>query len=303
MAVDKIIDFEQGKYSKLISISEKVKDTIIVVRDDNTKSDTNYIKMTINSYNLLKEHLFEETLEVLNKIYREHIKLNILGLGYPIYRLYCVKETSKHSNQLVCSIIGFNTTENRLGSYTQLSFVDSINFNQLHRATDGSIDEIILTRPTYIDCLDETIEVRLVNIERIMNISDSNLPLINYNVMSTPNKTLTLSNLNRINLDRFYDESENITGIEKIVILDTCDIDYIPLQLFVAIGTLKELVLNSKIHYMVKGLNLKTPIKRWLSTDKDGYYIDANAIRISNNNEWDFDMMPIPRKVRVTFIN
>ena len=270
----KIIDF-QLENTTCKRINNANSDANLLVKlDNNTTIELNYIKVTNNSYNSLKENLFEETIRLINEIYKEHIKLNILGSGYLIYRLHYTEDRAKNTYHIVCAIIGFNTLENKITSYKLRSFVSSMSFTGKYGVDTNNIGEIILTKPIDILAYDETTEIKLTNIDKILSLRNDNLYIINYNIANTSDKTLTLSNLQYILLDRMVDEDDRLKGIEKIVILDTCEIDTIPLQLFWVIRTLREIVVNSKIKFIDK-----TPIKRRLSTDKNGYYIDANSIK------------------------
>ena len=255
---------------------------ITLILEDNTELSTDYIKISPHSYTTLKHIQLDETLELIEKIRTEHNKLVILGLGYPIYSISFLNPVIKGKNNVVCTLVDFNTTSGELNTYTLKRFVHDIELGYLKNI---DVKELILTYPIDAYNFGSMKNTRVIGLEYIKNINDDNLCLINYNVLKSKDKTLILDHIESVTLI-----SNKVTGIERIILNNTCSIIDIPLRLFKNIKTLKEIVICDSVETIHSSSFIEC-IRR----DKDGLYFNVDS-----PSKFDYDSSS-DRLVRVNF--
>lgn len=259
---------------------------ITLILDDKTELNIDYIKTSSYSYTTLKHHMFNETLELIEKIRAEHNKLAILGLGYPIYVISFVNPLVKGKNNVTCRLIDFNTKAGKLDTYIVKKFVNNIDIDvwrEIH------INKLIIKHEIEVEDFGN-LTGTIIGTEYIKNINDENIELINNTIAKTQDKTLILNNLNLCEMS----SSEAIYGIKRIVLNNTCSITDIPINLFKKIKTLQEIVLCDSVE-TIQCMSFCECIRR--EKDKKSYYLNLHN---PSKFEWESDS---DRHITVKFQN
>ena len=256
MSKIEVIDCKIETYStKLFSVIT-MRRAITLILSDNKETKIDYILTTYDTLENLKECYREELITLLNKIYTEHNKLLMLGLNYPKY------EILKHRQRgLTCALIGFGDPYRIIKSYKLTNYT-----NEVYLDIDScNVDEIILAKPTYLNMISGNLKI--TGIEYVKKLTDTNIGAINSNVQKWENKTLILKHLEYV--DMLY---KKVSGIERIVLEDTCTLKDIPIWLFINIDTLKEI----KVCKNLETIDAQ-PLWSWLegssgNIEADNYY-------------------------------
>lgn len=250
---------------------------VTVILNDNIVQVIDYILATYNDLEKLKSLYKVELIELLNRIYTEHIKLTLLGLNYPKYEL-----TLTNKSDMDCQLLGFGNPDEVVKSYKVTNFTTSIYLD----LDFCNIRELILTKPIYANFIQGYIKI--IGIENIKVITDTNLSVICKNIEKQQDKTLVMKYLEHC--DIYYNRVE---GIEKIILEDTCTIENISLNLLMSMPTLKEIQLCKSI----ESINLKPVLEVLKKDTTDGnYYIEVN-----DKTMW--DRRDKIRRIKVTWSN
>mgnify|MGYP003290671899 CR=1 FL=1 len=261
MVMQDIIDYqianiEELKQNKTVSWKYK-RFNLILIKQDNIEVETNYIEMTIVTYNETKNNHYEETLHILNSIYKEVSKLKILGLGYPTYKLRI-----DGYNKIECVLVNFDTSSKE-SLYTVKKFVTTID---LDKNKCINVDKLELKHPITIVNLGKTERLHIIGIDNIKELNESTLGIISYTVAHHYNGELRLKHLESIVLFKIT----KVYDITKITFEDTCTITNIPSEIINRFYNLKELNLCKSIKTFKN-----EPIKEILKQDDKGYYTEV----------------------------
>lgn len=233
--VAKIVDYNLNYISKFSL------EGINLIFDSGNSLKVNYIDIGIDTHKLCKGLLKEKLMGIINEIYKEHIKLEMLGSGYPVYKIQYLGEMLWGNEKIECSIVNFKTEHGPLKTYKVKKIVDNIwipiNF-------DCRVNEIIVTHPLNIYNLGGNKEIKVTGLENTMVINDAILDILSYNARFN-NHELTFKHLRRIGVQ--YKKVSEKCEIRKVTLEDTCIVKNIPIYLFENIKTLQEVTICKSV--------------------------------------------------------
>ena len=224
-----IIDIRLDEYEL-----SNVETEITLIKSDKTEVLADYILVSASClYNINKYNLKDELLSVINKIYKEHIKLKLLNLSTPIFS---IESTSIHNINI--SLAGFNVISKH-EKYIVPNYITSIHL----RADIDTVDILEIRHKMNVIVLGQYSKVKqLIGIENISSIIDEDMYLVD-RTANIQNGLLELKCLDMIHLS----EPFRLNGIKKIIFKDTCTINNIPSSLLERLWGLNEITLCKSI--------------------------------------------------------
>ena len=201
---------------------------------------------------------FEAVLDILNKIYIEHIKLEMLGSEYPIYTIYNISAD--------CSLNGFSGNGTYIKTYSVKDFVKELRIN---KEFNFKVKELIVNHKLEIMSLGDDKNIYIRGLENIVFLSNGSVSCIDYTLLKDESKVLRFKYLDG-NLPR----NKKIRYAEEVILDNTCKIEDIDTRTLRNIINLNKLTLCRSVK-TIGGIDLKDCIRK---RDDNSYYINLDNL-------------------------
>lgn len=252
----KIVDFNLD-YSNYDNLAESIE----LEFDDNKVIKVDYIKMARASIKTFKEVkcLYDAVIHILNQIYKEHIKMVMLGTEYPIY-------TICNMNGITCSLDRFSGTGNKLRTYEVKIFTTDIWFSINYKC---ELNEMILKHRVNLYMLGRDKNINITGIENAEFLTSGSLKCLDYNLKRKNSNTLRLKYLTKC-----FPDNRKIREVKELILENTCSIENISLEMLEHIVNLDKLTLSKSVK-TIEYIKLKDILEQ----ENDGrYYISLRSI-------------------------
>lgn len=251
----RIVDFniERSKY-------EFLNKSITLIFDTGEQKTVDYARISRVSIDNIKntKSSFENMLNVLNKIYIEHIKLEMLGSEYPIYTIY--------NNLADCSLNGFSGSGFSIKTYSIKDFVKEL---RISKELNFKVKELIVNHKLEIMSLGDDKNIYIRGLENIVFLSNGSVSCIDYTLLKDESKVLSFKYLDG-NLPR----NKKINYAEEVILENTCKIEDIDIRTLRNITNLNKLTLCKSVK-TIGGIDLKDCIRK---RDDNSYYINLDNL-------------------------
>ena len=262
------LDLNESAIKKMNLIS------LILETKDYKEIKADFIKMDRQDYYWIQYDM-EECLDIINKIYRQHILYKITGTFYPIY---CINTTNtKGYINIDVALKGFKGTNN-IKEFNVPEFVDEIDLvyawdtqivmNRLERFVLN--DNVILTN------MHNIYKLKIENIENISKIELHILGILINQIVESGNDILRFNCINSLPSMCFSSQNK----IKHLTLEDECTIENIEINLLYDIGPLESIRLCKSL----KTISHK-PIENYIRKINGCNYLVLNdnvRIRIIN---------------------
>lgn len=233
--IRQIINFNSAFRScgHLAEDEENIKDpTGIKVRfSDDEITELDYIMIEpLHVLDIRKnEEKKKNLLDIINKIYKEHVKLVTMDYLYPVYYI-------RYNKKPIIKLERMIGTGKKHKIYTVKSFVT--NFDLIGNRED-LIEELRLPNKIDLGNIGNSQEVKIVGLENIIHIKSNNIKYIGYNVEKYHNGELNLKHI--VEIGPVFIEKE--TRISKLILGPETKLNYIYNMFIDTLPNLKEIVL------------------------------------------------------------
>lgn len=219
-------DLEYLKYSDFES-------NIDIKFNDNKLLNIDYVRMSKNTKDKieLSQSAYDTLIDILNKIYKEHTKLVMLGYEYPIYTITCIKDIEVSLNR-------FSGKGNKLRVYEVKSFVSEIRFSNYK----CELKELVLKHKTSLYILGVDKNIPITGIENAVISSSGAIKCVDYNL-----KRLNTDVLRLKYLDEPLPDNRKLREVTELVLEDTCNITDIPIEMIKNIPNLSKITLCKSV--------------------------------------------------------
>lgn len=225
----KIVDFNLD-YSNYDNLA----DSLELEFDDNKVIRADYIKIARASIKTFKEVkcFYDTVIDILNQIYKEHIKMVMLGTEYPIYTIYSM-------GGITCSLDRFSGTGNRLRTYEVKKFTTEISFPISYKC---ELKEMILKHRINLYMLGADKNINITGIENAEFLTSGSLKCLDYNLKRKNSNTLRLKYLTKC-----FPDNRKIKEVKELILENTCSIENISLEMLEHIVNIDKLTLSKSV--------------------------------------------------------
>lgn len=265
------LDLNESAIKKMNLIS------LILETKDYKEIKVDFIKMDRQDYYWITNSTdTEECLDIINKIYRQHILYKITGTFYPIY---CINTTNpKGYINIAVALKGFKGTNN-ITEFKVPEFVDEID---LVYAWDTQIvmnrlERFVLNDNVILKSIHNIYKLKIENIENISEIELYVLGIIINQIVESGNDTLKFNCINSLPSMCFGSQNK----IKHLILEDECTIENVDISLLYDIGPLESIRLCKSL----KTISSK-PIENYIRKINGCNYL------VLNGNEY-FSMVGI----------
>ena len=228
------------RFAKLLEGMANLVAVPISITLSNKKVETiDYIQIapdTVLSIKSNKEE-FNKVLDIVNKIYLEHIKLILLGCMYPIFNIIRDSNNKNNELRLKCVLKDFNKSGIPLGSYTVKSYISKIDIFSFYTCP---LKELVIVDKIQVECFGSNHRIKVRGVENITDVHEYNIDCIVYNAEMYNNNEIRFKCLESIDLDITINNK-----IKRLVLEDTCKLTHLSKDNLLRFKGLNEIVFPS----------------------------------------------------------